>query len=411
MASLGSADVDSITDLLRRLVATPSRAGEDDPATIFALLRGWLGERGLPCEDVVDEDGRVVAITGVADGAEGAPVYYLNATVDTAGYGDPAAWQSAPWIPTERGGRLYGRGTADSKAGVAIFCHVFERLRAPPPGLPCRLGFVFDAEEHSGRFLGMRRFLALRRHPIAGVMIGYPGLDRLVTGARGFLRATIRLHGEGAHSGSSQGHGVNALVKAAELVRRLAALNEDFAADAESAFPLPPKLTVTRLGGGGEFSLVPDQAEIDVDFRLTPAFERGSAEALLRQALESADSALPGRAPAELVIHQSLPAYLLPSDSPLALALGEAGGRILGRRLPTGPCGPSNVGNLLATHGIAATCGFGVSASGLHAPNEWIELATVPPVFDTYVEAARRLVGEAVGEVRWPAERERKSFA
>jgi succinyl-diaminopimelate desuccinylase len=402
---------ESILALLEDLVRLPSRAAGDDPGRALARVRDWMRERDLPCEDLLDERGTVVALTGTCGGGA-QPAYFLNATIDTAGFGDPSGWRLPPTAARIEDGRLYGRGSGDSKAGVAIFCHVFERLHRSMAGAAHGLGYVFDAEEHSGRFTGMRRFVETCAPPPAGVIIGYPGFDRIVTGARGFYRATLRLHGEAAHSGSSSGKGVNAVAKAAALVARLAAAAEQFRARAGSPFPLPPKLTVTRVAGGGEFSLVPDLCEVDVDIRLTPAFDAGDAEDLLRAAAAEIEAVAPAPPEPEIVVHGTYPAYLLPDGSPLRRAVGAAALKVLGRELPTGPCGPSNVGNLLATLGIEALCGFGVRAGGVHGFDEWIDISTIRPVFEVYCEAVARLLGEPLGEGRWDATTwERKSFA
>lgn len=55
-------------------------------------------------------------------------------------------------------------------------------------------------------------------------------------------------------------------------------------------------------------------------------------------------------------------------------------------------CGPSNVGNYLAAHEIAATCGFGVTYENLHAPNERIKLDTIQMTHQVYSTATRSLL-------------------
>jgi hypothetical protein len=55
-------------------------------------------------------------------------------------------------------------------------------------------------------------------------------------------------------------------------------------------------------------------------------------------------------------------------------------------------CGPSNVGNYFAAHGIDATCGFGVTYENLHAPNERIKLNTIQMTSDVYATAIHSLL-------------------
>jgi succinyl-diaminopimelate desuccinylase len=54
-------------------------------------------------------------------------------------------------------------------------------------------------------------------------------------------------------------------------------------------------------------------------------------------------------------------------------------------------CGPSNIGNYFAAHGIDATCGFGVTYENLHAPNEHIKLGTIQMTSDVYATAIHSL--------------------
>src|SRR5438552_3223649 len=102
-----------------------------------------------------------------------------------------------------------------------MFCHLAERLaRAPATGV-AEVAFAFDADEHTGRFQGMRGCLRELGSRLAGGAIGYPGNDRLLVGSRGFFRVSVQIHGIAAHTGSSTQAGANAVVKAARLVERL----------------------------------------------------------------------------------------------------------------------------------------------------------------------------------------------
>jgi succinyl-diaminopimelate desuccinylase len=386
----------SLVALLRELVGVPTRSGLDDYGPMFRKLQFWLHCHGVATE-TLSSAGRPVALIGQIDGGRQAPAYVLNATVDTAGFGDLSTWRHEPTSAATVDGWLYGRGAADSKAGVAIFCHVLASRAARDHGASRPLSFVFDADEHVGQFTGMSSFLQRAPDEIAGVFIGYPGFDRILAGARGFSRATVTVHSAAGHTGSSRSIGENAIGKGAELVKRLTRLNERLRAIKADAFPVAPGLTVTGIRGGGEFSMVPDRCEIDIDIRLTPSFPAARSREEIEEAAEALDLDLPTRGATEVTWHDSWPPYALPPAAPLVTALVAASESVLGRALPVGVAGPSNVGNLLAARGIPATCGFGVACRNLHAPDECVELSTLEPAFQIYERALTRLLDDPQG--------------
>jgi succinyl-diaminopimelate desuccinylase len=378
---------DSLLELTRALVRTPSRAGEDDYEPILTLIASWLGDHGVVSTLVPGTDGRPVGVTGMLSGPTTRSAWLLNATADTAPFGDPAAWSHGPTSGDVRDGWMYGRGSADSKAGIAVFCHVLRTLAGESSAGDGAIAFLFDVEEHTGTFGGIRAFVERLETPLAGAFIGYPGMDRVVVGARGYLRLRIHVAGEMAHSGSSQPRGVNAVVRAARLALRLQSVS--LVERTSPAFPLPPKLTVCEMQGGEGFSTVPDRCQIAVDVRLTPHFDRQAALALLGGELADFDRRDPAPRPTRLEPFDSWPAYRLDENAPAALALSRAAAAILGRPVPVQVVGPSNVGNYLASRGVPATSGFGARYRALHAADECIEVASLLPVYHVYLRAAR----------------------
>jgi len=375
----------SLTGLLRDLVRIPSRAGTDDYGAIFSCIAGWLAVRGVLSE-ILPANGSPIAMVAAWPDDREHPALLLNATVDTAGFGDAPEWRHPPLSAVIEDGWLYGRGSADSKAGVAIFCHLLVADKARG-GRATALAAAFDADEHTGGFAGMRAVAERCPNPIAGVLIGYPGVDRIMAGARGVWRATVAVRGVAAHSGSSHGRGTNAVTRAATLVRALGQLHDQWQLLRAGDFPLPPKLTVTGIRGGGEFSMVPELCEVDVDVRLTPLLAATQAEAAVHAVVAEVvpDSAVVARV--------AWPPYRLPDDSPLVVALADAAQQVLGIRPPAAVAGPANVGNLLAQRGIPATCGFGVAYRNAHARDECVDLASLLPVFHTYALALQQLLG------------------
>ena len=377
-------------DLLGELVSRPSRAGMDSPEPVLQAISDWLRAHAIPHQWLRDAAGQPLGLWGEIRGGRPGPTYLLDATADTAPFGDPEAWRHPPERASIDDGWMHGRGCADSKAGIAVFCHVVADLLPRTQQLAGNVCFVFDAEEHSGSFAGIHSFMAARSDaPLAGVMIGYPGNDRLVTGARGFLRARLGLHGVGAHSGSSGNRGVNAIERARRLLDQLDASPLPVA---DARFPLPPKLTATAIHGGGSFSLVPDRCELELDMRLTPAFDDTAARRHLETAVAQLDA--DATAPAtDIEWLPGWPAYQLDPDTPMVHALAAAASEAFGHAVPLAVVGPSSIANFFATQGIPATAGMGVTYRNIHAPDECVLLASLDPTFLTYRNALIRLLG------------------
>lgn len=372
--------VDAIIELIQRLVQTPSRGGVDPHDPILNLLGGWFSQRNVAVRELTDPEGRAVGLACELDGTGPGRHLVLNACVDTAPYGDASAWRFPPTSAHVEEGWLYGRGSADSKAAVAIFAHLAAEFAASPP--PGRLSVVFDADEHTGGFAGARAYFEDESRRVDGVMIGYPGDAHVVIGARGFLRAEIRVHGTAGHSGASAPAPGNAVHKAARLVDRLT--ETPLREPVGESFPLPPKLTVTAMHGGEGYATIPDRCVLFVDLRLTPEFPVAAARSVLVAAVQALDDAWPTEQPTTIDLAPSWPAYRLDAGSRLARDLLAAARRHSGQHVEAKIAGPSNIANYLASLGIEATCGFGVRYRNLHATDECIDLATVAGTYRAY---------------------------
>ena len=385
----GDAPVDSIIELTRALVRLPTRAAVDGYEPVFALLEEWLRSYGVAVERLAGPRGATVALLSCPEETT-KRWYVLNATVDTAPFGDESTWTRHPTGAEIEDGWMYGRGTADCKVGVALFAHLLVEAAVHVPS-PLSVVALFDADEHSGGFAGIRSFLddPSHRRATAGAFVGYPGPDKIVVGSRGFLRATLHVAGESAHSGSRHPVTANAVTRAARLVACLDRAPLPSGDDRD--FPLPPKVTVTGIEGGEGFSIVPDQCTVAVDVRLTPRFDAARAQAYLGDQVAALDREVPGPRPTTVDVVMARPAYRLPASSMLSAALQAGAEAAFGRNVPLEIVGPSNVGNLLAEMGIEATAGFGVGYRNLHAADEAIDLSTIGPVYRAYRRAVQHL--------------------
>jgi succinyl-diaminopimelate desuccinylase len=310
-------DHDAVVKLTRRLVRVPSRGGIDPYGPVLECMSAWLGEHGLACRRVAGPGWATVALTCEVPGGRPGPRFVLDACLDTAPFGDEAAWTYPPTSGQIVGGWLHGRGSSDSKAGAAIFAHVAARLRDTAGGFDGSVVLLFDVDEHTGGFGGAKAYFE-HAGPVAGVMIGYPGPDHVVTGGRGVLRARVHVYDVAGHSGATR-TGAGAITKAACLIRKLHQVPLPGPPGRE--FPLPAKLTVTAISGGEGYTMVPDLCTVNVDIRLTPALDDPAAVALLQEAAASTDAAWPGTPPTGLEVTTRWPPYALPDGSPLRDAL------------------------------------------------------------------------------------------
>ncbi|MFV2114287.1 dipeptidase [Micromonospora sp. LOL_025] len=216
---------------LERLVRIPGIAFEGfdhshverSAEAVAELLRGC----GLDVEIV--RSGGQPAVIGRKAAPPGAPTVLLYAHHDVQPVGDLTLWESDPFEPVERDGRLYGRGAADDKAG--IMAHV-AALRAYGDALPVGVVLFIEGEEEYGSD-SLERLLAAHRDEISSDVIVIAdsanwdiGVPALTTSLRGIVNCfvEVRTLDHAVHSGMFGGAVPDALTA---LARLLATLHTD----------------------------------------------------------------------------------------------------------------------------------------------------------------------------------------
>jgi cysteinylglycine-S-conjugate dipeptidase len=136
---------------LERLVRIASVSADPGAAAQLRAsaeqVAGLLRAAGLPEVEVVEIVGGRPAVLGRRPGPPGAPTVLLYAHHDVQPPGERAEWDSDPFEPTERAGRLFGRGAADDKAGIAVH---LAALRAHGDRLPVGVVVLVEGEEEIG---------------------------------------------------------------------------------------------------------------------------------------------------------------------------------------------------------------------------------------------------------------------
>jgi acetylornithine deacetylase/succinyl-diaminopimelate desuccinylase-like protein len=137
---------------LERLVRIPSIGFPGyDPAHVRAsaeATRDILLSAGVADARLLELDGGHPAVVGEIPGPPDSRTVLLYAHHDVQPEGDAAAWRTPPFEPIVRDGRLYGRGSADDKSGIAVHAAMLRALGAPDGAeLPCTVKVVVEGEE------------------------------------------------------------------------------------------------------------------------------------------------------------------------------------------------------------------------------------------------------------------------
>src|SRR5499427_7639315 len=222
----------SIRADLDRLVRIPSVSAVPVAAThlrvsareVAALLRA----AGLPDVEVVAVAGGQPVVLGHRPAPPGAPTVLLYAHHDVQPPGDAAAWDSDPFELAERDGRLYGRGAADDKAGIAVH---LAALRAHGNRLPVGVTVLVEGEEEIGSPALAEFLTAYSGRLRADVLVladsinWAAGVPALTTSLRGGANVTVEVRTlrHGVHSGAYGGPVPDALTA---LCRLLATLHD-----------------------------------------------------------------------------------------------------------------------------------------------------------------------------------------
>src|SRR6185437_12999250 len=217
-----------LEDLVRieSVWADPGRRAEvQRSAEAVAKL---LSDAGFGDVRIVSEGG-APAVIARHPAPPGAPTVLLYAHHDVQPEGDHGQWASSPFDPTERDGRLYGRGSADDKAGIATHLAAFRAHGGQPPvGVTV---FVEGEEESGSPSLG--QLLAAHRDTLAADVIVIADSDNwstdtpaLTVSLRGLVDCVVEVAtlDHGLHSGIWGGVVPDAL---SVLVRLLASLHDD----------------------------------------------------------------------------------------------------------------------------------------------------------------------------------------
>ncbi len=262
-------------------------------------------------------------------------------------------------------GRLYGPGSIDMKAGIAVTLSAIKVLQARGefPDRPIWVLTTTDEEVGSRYSEGLIRKAATQSGLVLVMEPATPE-GALKTWRKGISNFVVRASGRASHAGGAPEAGINAIVELAHQIIKLHGLND---------LPNGTSVSVTMVEGGHTNNVIPDRAEVFVDMRyLTMAAgERVAAQIRALQAVT------PG---AQLFIESRESRPPLERDDKMIRAFTQAKtiGEKLGLALYEDGSGGGSDGNFTASIGIPTLDGMGPTGEGLHAEHENVLISSLP---------------------------------
>jgi len=369
--------------LTRSLVSTPSvnpqleegGSGEREAATLVAE---WLDLWGLDTRITEISPNRFNVIAKL-DG-EG-PTLLLNGHLDTVGVGGMIV---PPFDAKVEGGRIWGRGSCDMKAGLAAILATTKRLVEEGPRPNLIVAMTAD-EEHAS--LGM--YALVDSFPSADfAIVTEPTRLAVMPAHKGFLWVRAVFEGRAAH-GSRPDLGIDAIRHAALYVSAL----DDYG-DQLTSRPAHPLLKhgsvhAGTIQGGSAASVYPDVCEIVLERRTMPGEK---PEKVLQEFQRILDELSEREEDLSASLEQMLerPGTEVPEDSRLVQGLLEAG---QGHGIPPVVEGMTAWVDaaLLNEIGIPAVCYGPGDIAQAHSADEWVELAQIEKCADVLESFARDL--------------------
>jgi acetylornithine deacetylase len=254
----------TLADLVRINSVNPAYADGVPEAAVAAYIRAFFQGRGIAVSEQDVLPGRPNILAEIAGREPGTRIVF-EAHTDTAGiYGMTVP----PFKPEIRDGRLYGRGSCDTKGALAAMMHAVAAVAES--GITPRCGVLFcGAADEEYAYRGVLKLCQGLRASAA--IVAEPTSLRLTVATKGCVRFVVRARGKAAHS--SKPHlGVNAV---ADMARLIVALEDDARKLAARPHPLlgPATFNIGTIRGGTQVNIVPEECAIEIDRRLLPGEE------------------------------------------------------------------------------------------------------------------------------------------
>ena len=361
-------EIGATLDILTRLIAFDTTSRNSN-LELIAWVEEFLRQRGIASRRVANADGTKANLyASIGPDVAGGVVLSGHTEVVPV---DDQLWSSDPWVLSERGGKLYGRGTADMKAFIALVLAHVDAARGAALKRPIVLAFSYDEEIGCLGAPALIAELAAQANKPSAVIVGEPTSMKVVSAHKGVRSFIVEVTGREGHS-SLPDQGVSAVMEAVKLMSLVADMSEEARALTHPHFKPPgPTMTIGKVDGGTASNILARRCSFIWDCRCPEMAQGDAIERRFRAVAAEVDASIKARAPeggVTITRRSNTPGLTIERDSEaevLARALtGDNETRAVAYAAEAG---------LFQRAGMPAIiCGPG-SIEQAHQPDEWIE--------------------------------------
>ena len=375
---------DPIVATLQEVVAIPSvnpglPGGAAGERGMVDYLTRFFAAAGIACERWDALPGRP-NLVATLPGRDPSRAVLFECHMDTA---TAEGMTIDPFEPVVRDGKVYGRGSSDTKAGgVAMMQAMLRIVRSgEPPPISVLYAGVVDEEYRMRGAAALADSLAACGTQIVAAVVAEPTELRIVHAHKGVVRAVVEVHGTAAHS--SKPHlGVNAISAAARLIT---AFDEEVArgfAGRDDGITGVPTHNIGTIQGGLQVNFVPAHCRFELDRRVLPSEELGAVLEPYRRIAARVAGEHPGVA-VDITEELAIEPMETPADAAIVGAASAAVRAATGRASVGGEPYGTDAAKLSAAGIPSIVLGPG-SIDQAHAAVEWIDCDQVLQAVEIY---------------------------
>jgi acetylornithine deacetylase/succinyl-diaminopimelate desuccinylase family protein len=335
---------EEVVELTRELVRIPS-VTSCEGLEISHFVKSWLESHRLGATLVPAGEGRASVVCELGTGD---PILLFNAHLDTK----PIEGMTIdPFGGAVEHGRLYGRGSCDTKgavAGMMLAARTLKEAGGPRQG---RLRLVFEVGEEGREWAALQLWEEGWLRAQAAV-VGEPSDGKIQIGNRGRIGGVVRTFGRSTHTATAE-WGVNAIEKMCKLIDSF--LHLPYRQSHDPVWGTPP-LNFWKIESSGWEATVPYQCVAHFDTRIPPSIGPDEVIAQMKEAIESlgrTDPEFRADMPEEQ-LWPRLPAAAISSHHDLVLRAQEAYRAVAGTEPALGANPAMTMAHILITRGVPA---------------------------------------------------------